>query len=112
MGQNELAKEQYKKGLKKDPASTHLLTDLGTYYLAQSVNGEQNKNLKTALSYLETSYKIDPKDVNTVFKLSVIHGFMNNCAEAWNFYNECKTLGGAPITAAFTKDLEARCPKE
>jgi len=35
LGNYEKAKQQYEEGLSQNPNNTHLLTDLGTYYMAQ-----------------------------------------------------------------------------
>jgi tetratricopeptide (TPR) repeat protein len=111
------AEKQYLKGLALNPQNTHLLTDYGTYFLAQysilqpiSPN-DTLKNLPSAISYLNRSYLLDPKDQNTTFKLSVCYLYNSDCDNAWKFYNECKALGGQPITEEYTNTLNHECKR-
>ena len=118
LGQYQKAKELYEEGLQIDPDNTHLLTDYGTYFMAQyyaleSVNKEKAlQNLDTAITYMTKSYKIDPTDQNTTFKLSTLYWNKDDCDNAWKYYDECKSLGGQPITEAYTKDLEKKCKQK
>jgi Tfp pilus assembly protein PilF len=112
------AKEQYTEGLKLSPGSAHLLTDYGTYFMAQYYalqpilpSGAQS-NLDSALTYFGRSYAADPKDQNTLFKLSVAYWNKGDCESAWNYYDECMKNGGAPITANYTKDLKKKCRRK
>lgn len=115
LGKYQKAKEQYEEGLKIAPENTHLLTDYGTYFMAQyyfleSVNKEMAlKNLNLAINYMTQSYNIDPTDQNTIFKLSTLYWNKGDCDNAWKYYDECMVLGGRPITDAYTKDLETKC---
>lgn len=118
LANHEEAKKQYTAGLARDPRSTHLLTDYGTYFISQYyllLDAEQQNEalakLELAISYLEKSYAIDNKDQNTAYKLSVCHWIKGDCEEAWAFYDKCKDLGGQPITADFTSDLKKRCKR-
>ena len=114
LGQYQKAKEQYEKGLNKAPENTHLLTDYGTYFMAQYYTLEPIKkemalqNLDSAISYMTKSYELDPTDQNTLFKLSILYWNKGDCDNAWKYYDECKTLGGRSITEAYTKDLEKK----
>jgi tetratricopeptide (TPR) repeat protein len=116
LGAYEQAQKQYLDGLKIAPNSSHLLTDYGTYFMGQfyGVQSVDEKtalaNLDSAISYLTKSYKIDPKDQNTTFKLSVCYWLKGKCKEARRFYDECKALGGQPITEEYEADLNGRCP--
>lgn len=119
LGNQEEAVQQYQEGLSQNPNNTHLLTDLGTYYLGQyyllkSKHKEiATTNLDTAISYMLKSYELDNKDQNTTFKLSVCYWNKSDCDNAWRYYNECKALGGQPINDAYTNDLKKSCkPKK
>ncbi len=118
LGNYEQAEKQYQEGLAIRPANTHLLTDYGTYFLAQYYAlqpiDEKNaiNNIDSAIVHLNKSYQVDNKDQNTLFKLSICHWIKGDCTNAWKFHNECKKLGGEPITEDYTKDLEKKCPKK
>jgi tetratricopeptide (TPR) repeat protein len=115
LGNYQEAKAQYDEGLSKDPNNTHLLTDLGTYYMAQYYAFEPidskvaMANLDSAITYMQRSYELDKTDQNTLFKLSILYWNKEDCENAWKFYNECKAFGGQPITEAYTNDLKKRC---
>jgi Tfp pilus assembly protein PilF len=124
-GRYELAKNQYDEGLAIDPTNTHLMTDLATYYMQQyyvisempkndmikDPKAEARKSMDSAIRYLERSYKLDPKDVNTVYKLSICYWNIETCGLAWKYYDEAVALGGRPITEEYTKDLNKRCKR-
>ena len=118
LGDYEKAKQQYEEGLSKSSENTHLLTDFGTYYMAQYYGlqpiDEKNAmiNLESAISYMTKSYSIDNKDQNTTYKLSICYWLKGDCDNAWKYYNECKALGGQPITEDYTKDLKKKCKKK
>lgn len=102
------AKEQYEEGLKLNPKNTHLLTDYGTYFLTKYNEAKRAKN-KNAKEYLDNateqllnSYHFDPKDQNTLYKLSVCYFINQDCKNAKKFYNLCKDEGGNPITEEYT----------
>jgi Tfp pilus assembly protein PilF len=109
------AKRQYTYGLAINPENTHLLTDLATYYMDQyyALLAESQKdelgNLGTAIDYLTKSYTIDPKDQNTLFKLSACFLNKSDCRNARKYYDACKALGGSPITEEYTKALGEKC---
>lgn len=117
IGEYDKAKNQYQEGLSKNPKNPHLLTDLGTYYMAQynilnSMNEKNaNQNLDLAIANLTRSYQLDSKDQNTSFKLSICYFLQGDCEDAWRYYNECKAQGGRPITDDYTSDLARRCKK-
>lgn len=58
------------------------------------------------------SYTIDAKDQNTTYKLSICYWLKGNCDNAWKYFEECKALGGRPITEEYTKDLKKRCKRK
>ncbi len=121
-----LAKKQYDEGLSIDSTNTHLLTDLATYYMGQFYSANQmpendlikdpkshaKQFMTSAIEYLLKSYKLDPKDVNTVYKLSICYLNIEDCSNAWKFYDEAVQLGGKPITKEYTRDLEKRCKRK
>ena len=117
LGDYERAKQLYNEGLVQDPANTHLLTDLGTCYMGQYYRLE-SVDMKVAMTYLDTaieymlqSYELDKTDPNTTFKLSVCYWIKEDCDNAWRFYEVCESLGGQPITEAYTKDLKKKCKR-
>ncbi len=113
LGDSETAKKQYEEGLATNPDNTHLLTDLATWYLDKYYKnkGEEASGsyIDAGAGYLQKSYKLDPKDPDTVFRLSVFCLIKGDCKNARKYYKECKALGGAPITEAYTQDLLEKC---
>ncbi len=121
-GQVELAKQQYQNGLAMNPKNTHLMTDLATYYLDQfytilsmpkshivpDPKAAAKNSIDSAIHYLTKSYELDPKDINTTYKLSISYWNINDCVNAIKYYEETKSLGGTP-TKEFTNDLKKRC---
>lgn len=118
LGEFSKAEQQYLQGLSIDPKNTHLLTDYATYFIAQYSMllpiepKDKLGNLKSAIKYLEKSYKLNPLDPNTTFKLSVCFWYKNDCDKAWQYYDECMLLGGQPITEEYTTDLTAKCKRK
>ena len=118
LGQFQKAKEQYEEGLKITPDNTHLLTDYGTYFMAQyhvlePIDKENAMiNLDSAITYMTKSYNLDSTDQNTTFKLSILYLNKGDCDNAWKYYDECKSLGGQPITKAYAKDLQKYCKQQ
>lgn len=114
-GQYEMAKEQYETGLAIDPSNTHLITDLATYFMeyfylmfhmppndmVKDPKSEARNYLDSAIFHLTRSYKLDTKDVNTVFKLSVCYWNIEDCNNAWKYYDEAMVLGGRPVTKEY-----------
>jgi tetratricopeptide (TPR) repeat protein len=115
LGQYKKAKEQYEEGLNINPNNTHLLTDYGTYFMHQyfalaPINKEKALiELDAAITYMTKSYKLDATDQQTTYKLSILYLNKGDCDSAYTYYNECKSLGGQPITAAYTKELQNKC---
>lgn len=111
------AAEQYLAGLSIEPKNTHLLTDYGTYFMAQYFGlrpiDEKGalEDLDAAITYLTTSYGYDPIDLNTTYKLSICYWIQGDCTKAWKYYDECTELGGNPITEDFTNDLKTKCAR-
>lgn len=117
LGDYSKAEKQYREGLSINPNNTHLLTDYGTYFMAQYYGlqpiDEKGAltNLDSAITYMIKSYKLDPTDQNTTFKLSICYWNKGDCANAWKYYDICKELGGQPITEDYTKDLKKKCKR-
>lgn len=118
LGDYARAAEQYQEGLRIDPRNTHLLTDYGTYFMAQYYGLQPvdpksaSANLDSALLYMNRSYQLDASDPNTAFKLSACYFNKGDCDKAWTYYDACQALGGQPITEAYTKDLKKACKRK
>ena len=118
LGDYSKAEKQYLEGLAINPDNTHLLTDYGTYFMAQyyGLQPIDKKgaltNLEKAIDYLTKSYNLDPKDQNTTFKLSICYWNKGDSDNAWKYYDICKELGGQPITEDYTKDLMKKCKRK
>ena len=117
IGEYANAEKQYLEGLAADPKNSRILTDYGTYFFAQWVLmpgvSEMNSKLDSAIFYMMKSYQLNNKDENTTFKLSSCYLYKGDCDSAWKFYDECKALGGHPITEDYTNTLSQQCaPKK
>lgn len=118
LGDYARAAEQYREGLAIDPRNTHLLTDYGTYFMAQYYGLQPvdpqsaAANLDSALMYMNRSYQLDASDPNTAFKLSACYFNKKDCDNAWKYYEVCEALGGQPITEAYTKELKKTCKRK
>ncbi|UKT64494.1 tetratricopeptide repeat protein [Pedobacter mucosus] len=107
----ENAIKQYDDGLLLNPRSTNILTDKATIFLTKFNQENSFSDLAIAIGLFETSYGIDPKNQNTLFKLSVCYFLKSDCENAKKFYKECMALGGKPITKEYTDALEETCKK-
>ncbi len=105
------AMTQYTKGLKINPKSSSILTDKATVYLTKFNTLGGKVNLDSATNIFKRSYLADPKNQNTLFKLSVCYFMSDNCKDALKYYEECKVLGGQPITKEYTEALNKKCVK-
>jgi tetratricopeptide (TPR) repeat protein len=118
LGEYAKAEKQYLEGLALNPENTHLLTDYGTYFMAQyySLQPIDEKgalrNLDSAIMYMTKSYRLDPLDQNTSFKLSICYWNKGDCENAWKYYDVCTALGGQPITEEYTNDLKKKCKRK
>jgi tetratricopeptide (TPR) repeat protein len=124
-GQYGLAKTQYSIGLSIDSTNTHLLTDMATYFMEQyylmalmpgndivkEPELEAKHFMDSALQYLTKSFLLDSKDVNTTYKLSICYWNIDDCNNAWKYYDLTMALGGRPITKEYTNDLKKRCKR-
>lgn len=106
LGELERAAEQYKTGLALDSTNAHIWTDYATLFMIKFGEDGNPSWLDTAIRYLHTSYSLQPKDVNTCYKLSTGYFRKGSCVDAWKYYNECVALGGQPITEEYTNALK------
>ena len=115
LGDLQNAQKEYVEGLAIDSKNTHLLTDYGTYFMSQyyGLQPLDEKmaltNLDSAITYLTKSFQLDKTDPNTSFKLSICYYQKKDCKNALEYYNQCKSVGGQPITEDFTKALAEQC---
>jgi len=115
LGDLENAQKQYLEGLAINSKNTHLLTDYGTYFMSQYYGLQPLDEKKalvhidSAIVYLTRSIQLDKIDPNTSFKLSICYYQKKDCRNAWKYYNDCKSVGGQPITEDFTKALTEQC---
>jgi tetratricopeptide (TPR) repeat protein len=107
----ENAMTQYSKGLKINSKSSNILTDQATVYLTKFNATGSTVNLDSATNIFKRSYVIDSKNQNTLFKLSACYFISDNCKDALKYYEECKVLGGRPITREYTEALKTKCVK-
>ncbi|HZG01095.1 MAG TPA: hypothetical protein VEY71_08835 [Chitinophagales bacterium] len=116
------ARTQYLEGLALDSTNTHLLTDYSTYHLVQFFGLQdlpdgivENKKeqveqpLDSALTLLLKSYRLDPNDQSTTYKLSTVYYYKDDCANAKRYLHESQKLGGRNVTKAYTADLKKKC---
>jgi tetratricopeptide (TPR) repeat protein len=102
---------QLEKGLSINPNCANILTDKATIYTVFFHTKNNPEYLDKAISIFYKSYKIDPSNQNTLFKLSAAYYYKKDCVNAWKFYNECEKLGGKPITRGYTDALKKMCSK-
>lgn len=108
-GDIENAMKQLSEGLELNPKSSNILTDIATIHVIFFQTHNDQKELATALDLFTKSYAIDPKNQNTLFKLSNVYFMKEDCNNALKYYNECKALGGKPLTKEYIQDIEKSC---
>lgn len=107
----ESAMNQYTKGLTINPNSSNILTDKATVYLTRfNMNGDK-VNLDSATNIFRKSYALDSKNQNTLFKLSACYLMAEDCANALKYFQECRNLGGRPITPEYSEAINKKCGK-
>jgi len=117
IGAYQKALEQYQEGIRHDPKNAHILSDLGGYYLAQShslegLDDKSSRNyLDSALLSLNQAYRISATDPITLFRLSVCYCNMNDCSNAWKYYDACAQSDQNPMTEDFTATIMSRCKR-
>jgi tetratricopeptide (TPR) repeat protein len=102
---------QYTKGLSINPSSANILTDKATIYLTRFQAAGDKIALDSATSIFTKSYNIDSKNQNTLFKLSACFFIAGDCSNALKYFQECKALGGRPVTAEYTEAIGKKCGK-
>ncbi|MDB5004029.1 MAG: hypothetical protein JWQ34_2254 [Mucilaginibacter sp.] len=107
----EEALKQLDKGLVLNPNSSNILTDKATIYTGYFVNKHDVSYLNKSISLFIQSYKIDPLNQNTLFKLSVAYFYKQDCINALKYYNECMKLGGKSISPGYGEALKKQCNK-
>jgi tetratricopeptide (TPR) repeat protein len=105
------ALKQLDKGLVINPNSSNILTDKATIYNGYFISKHDINDLNKAIALFNQSYKIDPGNQNTLFKMSVAYFYKQDCANAMRYYNECMKLGGQPIPQGYADALKKQCGK-
>ena len=103
--------KEYEEGLKLNPKSTNILTDKATVYMTAYKTNQNESDYNEAIKLFKQSYSIDPKNQNTLFKLSVCYFDKHDCSNALKYYDECKKLGGKPISKEYTEALIQGCKR-
>lgn len=117
LGSMKAAREQYDKGLKLDPIHTLMLTDYGTthlgdYYELYDVEKDlAEKHLENAMKYFQKSNLIDDQNPDTLFKLSIVHLYHDDCRSAKKFLKAAKKIKDAHIPAEFEEQVRVSCGK-
>jgi Tfp pilus assembly protein PilF len=104
-----MAHVQYDEGLTINPKSSNLLTDKATLHMLSYNQNNKASDLKTAIQLFEKSYAIDPKNENTLFKLSVAYFLKSDCSNAKRYYTECKEIKCKSITQEYESSLTEKC---
>ncbi len=110
-GDVENAIRQYDEGLLLNGNNSNILTDKATIYMTKYMRSQSEEDYSDALTLFKKSYRNDPKNQNTLFKLSVCYFLKKDCENALKYYKECKELGGKPITGEYTKAISQGCEK-
>jgi tetratricopeptide (TPR) repeat protein len=103
------AMKELNEGLELNPQSSNILTDMATIHMVSFQTHNDPKELSTAIDLFTRSYAIDPKNQNTLFKLSAVYFMKKDCTNALKYYNECKALGGKPLTKEYIQAIEKGC---
>jgi len=105
------ALKQEDKGLVINPNSSNILTDKATLYTGLYMSKHDINYLNKAIYIFNKSYKIDPTNQNTLFKLSAAYFYKKDCSNAWKFYDECMKLGGKSISPGYADALRKQCSR-
>lgn len=100
------ARIQYDKGLKINPDHSGILTDYGTTFLADFYESENKEFLTKADGFLQKSLKVNDKNSNTIYKLSIVNMYLGNCDEANRYLKSAKKLKNPNVTEAFENELK------
>lgn len=102
--------KQLNEGLALNPKNANILTDKASIHLILSEADESGKELASATDLFTRSYAVNPRNQNTLFKLSAIYLMEGDCKKALKYYKEGKALGSKLITKEFTNAIEQGCP--
>lgn len=114
-GEMNKAREQYDKGLGLNPNNSAILTDYGTTYLGDYYSAtETNKTysielIKKANDFLSRSFKINKKDSNTIYKLSIVKMYLGECKEAQSLLKKAKKMKNPNVTESYERELKQKC---
>jgi len=87
------AKKYFDLGLKLDPSNSFILGDYGNLYLVNYFNKAQNiSDIDIAMTYLNKSYGINPKNDATIYHLVICNKVKDDCPSASKLYNEYKEI--------------------
>lgn len=100
---------QLNKGLLINPNSSNILTDQATIYTGYYAKSQNINDLDKAIQLFNRSYRIDPLNPNTLFKLSVAYYYKKDCVNALKFYNEHEKAGGKAATPEYAAALKQLC---
>ncbi len=109
LGNQDAALLQFNKGLSINPSSTNIITDVATIFMSKYATNHNKTDLEKAINLFNKSYNINPKNQNTLFKLSALYLYVNDCGNAKKFYDLCMDLGGKPITEEYKKAISEQC---
>jgi len=115
LGEYELARNEYDKGLQQNPKSAPILTEYGTTYLGEYYATVRSnymvalKQLNKAKEKLQQAYTIDPEYINATYKLSIVYLYSQDCENAQKYLRKTRELGGQPITKEYLSDFNLRC---
>ncbi|MGY3212133.1 tetratricopeptide repeat protein [Mucilaginibacter sp. HD30] len=102
---------QLDKGLIINPNSSNILTDKATIYTGYYANTQKMDDLNKAIDLFNKSYSIDPRNQNTLFKLSVAYFYKKDCVNALKYYDEHNKIGGNAIPDGYAAALKQLCNK-
>lgn len=105
----ENALKQYDEGLRLNPNSSNILTDKATVFMTRYNENRDEGYLNRAIEIFRRSYDIDPKNQNTLFKMSVCYYLKSDCGNAVKYYKECMLLGGRPVSREFAREISKGC---
>lgn len=117
LGAMKAARSQYDKGLNIDPIHTLMLTDYGTTYLGdyyEMYDVDTNlamQSLEKALEYFERSNLIDNSNPDTLFKMSIVHLYKDDCRKAKKYLRTAKKITDSHIPADYEEQVRRSCGK-
>ena len=109
LGNMNEALNQFEKGLKINPNSAKIITDIATISLNKYATSHSNADLNYTIELFNKSYTIDPKNQNTLYKMSGLYLYLNDCSNAKKYFDLCMKLGGEPISENFKQAIKQQC---